>query len=138
MNEALLFPGQGAQYEGMGRDWAQVHPVARETFREASEALGFSLEEACWSSGETVHRTDVAQPGILVTSVAIVRVLESRGLDLASVPLVAGLSLGIANKFLEPVAGAVLARILVLVFIILFIQKWPRGLFPQRGRAAEG
>ena len=94
MNEALLFPGQGAQYEGMGRDWAEVHPVARETFREASEVLGFSLEEACWSSGETVHRTDVAQPGILVTSVAIVRVLESRGLDLASVPLVAGLSLG--------------------------------------------
>jgi urea transport system permease protein len=52
--------------------------------------------------------------------------------------LVAGLSLGIANKFLEPFAGAVLAKILVLVFIILFIQKWPRGLFPQRGRAAEG
>jgi len=51
--------------------------------------------------------------------------------------LVAGLSLGIANKFLEPYAGAVLAKILVLVFIILFIQKRPRGLFPQRGRAAD-
>ncbi len=52
--------------------------------------------------------------------------------------LVAGLSLGVANKFLEPWAGAVLAKILVLVFIILFIQKRPRGLFPQKGRAAEG
>lgn len=52
--------------------------------------------------------------------------------------LVAGLSLGIFNKVLEPWAGAVLAKILVLVFIILFIQKRPRGLFPQRGRAAEG
>ncbi len=52
--------------------------------------------------------------------------------------LVAGLSLGIANKFLEPYAGAVLAKILLLVFIIIFIQKRPRGLFPQRGRAAEG
>jgi urea transport system permease protein len=51
--------------------------------------------------------------------------------------LVAGFSLGIANKFLEPYAGAVLAKILVLVFIILFIQKRPRGLFPQKGRAAE-
>jgi len=51
--------------------------------------------------------------------------------------LVAGLSLGIANKFLEPFAGAVLAKIAVLVFIILFIQRRPRGLFPQRGRAAE-
>ncbi|NOS87922.1 MAG: urea ABC transporter permease subunit UrtB [Methylococcaceae bacterium] len=52
--------------------------------------------------------------------------------------LVAGFSLGIANKLLEPYAGAVLAKILVLVFIILFIQKRPRGLFPQQGRAVEG
>ncbi|GAB6039831.1 urea ABC transporter permease subunit UrtB [Endothiovibrio diazotrophicus] len=52
--------------------------------------------------------------------------------------LVAGLSLGVANKVMEPWAGAVLAKILVLVFIILFIQKRPRGLFPQKGRAAEG
>ncbi|MCL6415492.1 urea ABC transporter permease subunit UrtB [Aestuariirhabdus sp. Z084] len=51
--------------------------------------------------------------------------------------LVAGLFLGVGNKLLEPWAGAVLAKILVLVFIILFIQKRPRGLFPQKGRAAE-
>jgi urea transport system permease protein len=49
----------------------------------------------------------------------------------------AAFSLGIANKFLEPWAGAVLAKILILVFIILFIQKRPRGLFPQRGRSVE-
>jgi urea transport system permease protein len=51
--------------------------------------------------------------------------------------LVAGLSLGVMNKILEPMAGAVVAKILILIFIILFIQKRPRGLFPQRGRAAE-
>jgi urea transport system permease protein len=51
--------------------------------------------------------------------------------------LIGGMTLGVANKVLEPWAGAVLAKILVLVFIILFIQKRPRGLFPQRGRAAE-
>lgn len=51
--------------------------------------------------------------------------------------LTAAFSLGIANKLLEPMAGAVLAKILVLIFIILFIQRKPRGLFPQRGRAAE-
>ncbi len=51
--------------------------------------------------------------------------------------LLSGLSLGIMGKFLEPVTGAVLAKILVLIFIILFIQKRPRGLFPQKGRAAE-
>ena len=51
--------------------------------------------------------------------------------------LVAGLSLGVVNKFLEPYAGAVVAKILVLIFIILFIQRRPRGLFPQKGRAVE-
>lgn len=51
--------------------------------------------------------------------------------------LVAGFSLGVANKFLEPATGAVLANIVILVFIIMFIQKRPKGLFPQKGRAAE-
>ena len=51
--------------------------------------------------------------------------------------LVGAFSLGIINKLLEPWVGAVMAKIMVLVFIILFIQKFPRGLFPQRGRAAE-
>jgi len=50
---------------------------------------------------------------------------------------VGALSLGVANKFIEPWSGAVLAKILVLVFIIMFIQKYPRGLFPQKGRSAE-
>ena len=51
--------------------------------------------------------------------------------------LVGAMTLGVANKFLEPYAGAVLAKIFVLVFIILFIQKRPRGLFAQKGRAVE-
>ena len=51
--------------------------------------------------------------------------------------LVAALSLGVANKFLEPIAGAVLGKILLLVFIILFIQKRPRGLFALKGRSVE-
>ena len=50
--------------------------------------------------------------------------------------LLGGLTLGVTNKFLEPWTGAVLAKILILVFIILFIQKRPQGLFPQKGRAA--
>ncbi len=52
--------------------------------------------------------------------------------------LISGMTLGVANKLLEPWAGAVMAKILVLVFLILFIQRRPRGLFPQKGRAAEG
>jgi urea transport system permease protein len=52
--------------------------------------------------------------------------------------LVGGLSMGVVNQLLEPYAGAVLAKIFVLVALILFIQRWPRGLFPQTGRATEG
>jgi urea transport system permease protein len=52
--------------------------------------------------------------------------------------LVSGLSLGLASKLIEPAAGAVMAKIFVLLFLIVFIQKRPRGLFPQKGRAAEG
>jgi urea transport system permease protein len=52
--------------------------------------------------------------------------------------LISGMSLGVVNKLLEPYAGAVLAKIFVLIFLILFIQRRPRGLFPQKGRAAEG
>ena len=51
--------------------------------------------------------------------------------------LVGGLTLGVVNKFLEPYAGAVLGKILILVFIILFIQRRPRGLFALKGRAVE-
>lgn len=51
--------------------------------------------------------------------------------------LIGGMSLGVVNQVLEPYAGAVLAKILVLIALILFIQRRPRGLFPQQGRTAE-
>ena len=51
--------------------------------------------------------------------------------------LVGAFSLGIVSKFMEPVTGTVLAQILVLIFIVLFIQRRPKGLFPQQGRAAD-
>ena len=95
MAEAILFPGQGAQFEGMGRDWCETFDVAQKTFEQASSILGFSLQEACWSKGDEINRTDIAQPGILVTSVAIIRVLEAEfGLNRAKVLATAGLSLG--------------------------------------------
>lgn len=92
--QAILFPGQGSQFEGMGRDWCEKHPEAMEIFVAAEEILRFPLREACWSSGDGVHRTDVAQPGIFTTSVAILSVLRSRGLDTSAAPMTAGLSLG--------------------------------------------
>ena len=71
-HEAILFPGQGAQFSGMGRDWCEAHPAAQRVFDEADEALGFSLSDACWNQGDEVNRTDIAQPGILTTSVAVI------------------------------------------------------------------
>ena len=94
MTEAVLFPGQGAQFPGMGRDFAEAFPTARAVFERADAALGFALSKTCFEGGEDVHRTDVAQPGIFTTSVAVIRVLEERGFDRASVPFTAGLSLG--------------------------------------------
>lgn len=52
--------------------------------------------------------------------------------------MVGGMVLGVANKVLEPMAGAMLAKIFILVGVIIFIQKRPRGLFPQHGRSVEG
>src|SRR5206468_12940694 len=94
MSEAILFPGQGAQFPGMGRDFAERFPAARAVFESADRALGFPLSSACWAAGESVHRTDVAQPGIFTTSVAVIRALDARGLDRSAVPFTAGLSLG--------------------------------------------
>ena len=92
--QAILFPGQGAQFPGMGRDWCEAYPTARRVFDEADEALGFSLSDACWNQGDAVHRTDIAQPGILTTSVAVISVLREQGLDTSTAPMTAGLSLG--------------------------------------------
>ena len=94
MSEAIIFPGQGAQFAGMGKDWAEAHAVARQTFEHADEILGFPLSQTCWSEGEDVNRTDVAQPGIFTTSVAILRTLRSLGQAPVDIPLTAGLSLG--------------------------------------------
>lgn len=94
MTEAVLFPGQGAQFTGMGKDWTAAFPTAARVFERAESVLDFPLREACWDRGDEVNRTDVAQPGILVTSAAIVEVLKERGLDPRQSPLTAGLSLG--------------------------------------------
>ena len=94
MSEAILFPGQGAQFAGMGREFCDVFPAAMEVFDKAERAIDFPLREAIWKRDDEVHRTDVAQPGILVTSAAIVTVLREQGLDTSKAPLTAGLSLG--------------------------------------------
>ncbi len=80
MRYGYLFPGQGSQFPGMGRDLAEAYPEARQVFQEADDALGFSLSDLCWDgTGEQLALTENTQPAILTHSVATLRVLESLG-----------------------------------------------------------
>lgn len=91
---ALIFPGQGSQKVGMGREWLEAHPVARETFQEADEVLGISLTDLCVNGPEEdLQLTANTQPAILACSVAIYRVLEDEIGDLGAFAM-AGHSLG--------------------------------------------
>ena len=92
----LIFPGQGAQYVGQGKEWFQSFPECRKTFEEADRILGFSLSQVCFQGPEEkLQETDVAQPAIFVTSAAVLRILMTRGiLRKESIALTAGLSLG--------------------------------------------
>jgi [acyl-carrier-protein] S-malonyltransferase len=95
MNEkkiAFLFPGQGSQFVSMGRDFYDNFPVARQTFEEADEALGFLLSTLCFDGpDEQLRLTENTQPAIFTVSIAAHRVLAERGI----VPsYVAGHSLG--------------------------------------------
>ena len=89
---AFLFPGQGSQAVGMGRELAERFPFAAHTFAEADAALGFSLSQLCFEGpDETLRLTENTQPAILTVSVAAARVLAERGVAPA---LAAGHSLG--------------------------------------------
>lgn len=89
---ALLFPGQGSQYAGMGRDLWKHFPVARTTFEEADDALGFSLSRLCFEGpAEELQLTANTQPAILACSVAAYRVLAQQEISFS---YVAGHSLG--------------------------------------------
>jgi [acyl-carrier-protein] S-malonyltransferase len=89
---AFLFPGQGSQTVGMGKELAEKYPIARQTFEEADHVLGYRLSDICWTGPEEKLRlTEITQPAILATSVAAWRVLDEKGL---SPHIVAGHSLG--------------------------------------------
>ena len=75
---AFVFPGQGSQYVGMGKDLCEHFAVARDVFSEADEALGFSLSKLCFSGPEPeLNLTENTQPAILTASIAALRVLET-------------------------------------------------------------
>ena len=90
---AALFPGQGAQVVGMGAELASAFDVARRTFEEADETLGYALSEICFTGPmERLTETDVCQPALVATSVAAYRAaVEETGF---APDLVMGHSLG--------------------------------------------
>lgn len=77
---AFLFPGQGSQAVGMGKNLAEHYPLARQTFEEADDALGMELSQLCYEGPEDQLRlTEITQPAILTVSVAAWRVLNEKG-----------------------------------------------------------
>ena len=74
---AFVFPGQGAQKVGMGKDLADKYPVAKEVFEQADKALRFSISDLCFNGPEEkLQLTENSQPAILTTSIAVLRVLS--------------------------------------------------------------
>jgi [acyl-carrier-protein] S-malonyltransferase len=89
---AFLFPGQGSQAVGMGKELAEKYPIARQTFDEADAALGYKLSQLCFEGPEEKLRmTEITQPAILTASVAAWRVLNEKSITPS---FVAGHSLG--------------------------------------------
>ncbi|MBJ3761915.1 ACP S-malonyltransferase [Maribius pontilimi] len=95
MGLALVFPGQGAQTIGMGRDLAESYPEARAVYDEVDDALGEPLSALIWDGdADTLTLTANAQPALMATSLAAFRALQSEGFDTGRMQMVAGHSLG--------------------------------------------
>ena len=95
MSRAFVFPGQGAQTVGMGKDLADAYPEARAVFQEVDEALGESLSRVIWEGDQdTLTLTQNAQPALMAVSLAAMRALESEDVTIKAASCVAGHSLG--------------------------------------------
>lgn len=92
---AFVFPGQGAQAIGMGKDLADNYSVSKAVFDEVDEALGEKLSDLIWNGDiETLTLTQNAQPALMATSLAAMAALKSEGVDVTAASFVAGHSLG--------------------------------------------
>lgn len=117
---AFVFPGQGAQYVGMGKEIVENYEVANEVFELASEAIGYDMKKLCFEGPEEeLKKTENTQPAILTTCIAIQKILEEKGIK---PDVTAGLSLG-------EYASLVMSKVIDFKEAVLLVKK--RGKYMQ-------
>lgn len=123
---AFIFPGQGSQYTGMGKDFYDTYDEAKAVYKLAGEASGIDMEELCFTENDRLNITEYTQIAMLATEVAILKVLESKGI---SADVAAGLSLG-------EYGALAAADVMDLKDLFYIIRK--RGIFMQEAYPTGG
>lgn len=123
---AFIFPGQGAQYIGMGQDFYEHTEIGRQVFEEASDLLGFSMADLCFQENERLDVTEYTQAAMVTVSIAMMKVLEEKGIKPDAA---AGLSLG---EYAALVAAGVISEKDAITTVrqrgILMQEAVPQGI----------